>query len=88
MAEVLGTAMSTAKSILGFDDATIDNWTFRLFYKITTTFLMACAIVSGSRQFFGDPIACEVVNIYKFSFFWESLLSKMLCSISKLSILQ
>ena len=41
----------------------IDNWTFKLFYKATTTVLMALAFLTSSKQFFGDPIVCEVVTI-------------------------
>ena len=61
MAELLGTATTATKSLLGFNEITIDNLTFRLFYKATTTLLMVFAAVSASKQFWGDPIACEVV---------------------------
>ena len=42
----------------------IDNWTFKLFYKATTTLCLACSVVASSKQFFGDPINCEVVSTY------------------------
>ena len=61
MAELLGTATTATKSLLGFNEVTIDNPTSKLFYKVTTTFLIACAAVTSSKQFLGDPIACEVV---------------------------
>ena len=40
----------------------IDNWTFKLFYKATTTILLACSLLSGTKQFFGEPINCDVVR--------------------------
>ena len=36
--------------------------TFKLFYKATTTLCLACSVVASSKQFFGDPINCEVVS--------------------------
>ena len=40
----------------------IDNWTFKLFYKATTTILLACSLLCGTKQFFGEPINCDVVR--------------------------
>ena len=42
----------------------IDNWTFKLFYKATTTILLACSLLSGTKQFFGEPINCDVVRTW------------------------
>ena len=62
MTEFLGTASATTKVILGIKGVTIDNLTFQLHYKVTTAILMIGAAVTTSKQFLGDPIACEVVN--------------------------
>ena len=62
MTEILGAATSATKGLFGFDGATIDNLTFQLFYKATTTLLMLFAAITSSKQFFGEPIACDVVN--------------------------
>ena len=67
MAQVIGTAASATKDFLGFSDnnVTIDNPTFKLFYKATTTILMLGAAITCSKQFFGDPIACDlVINMF------------------------
>ena len=62
MAEILGAATTATKYFLEVNQVTIDNPTFKLFYKATTTLLLACSLVTSSKQFFGDPINCEVVR--------------------------
>ena len=62
MAEILGAATTATKYFLEVNQITIDNATFKLFYKATTTLLIACSLVTCSKQFFGDPINCEVVS--------------------------
>ena len=62
MTEFLGTASATTKVILGIKGVTIDNLTFQLHYKVTTAILMIGTALTTSKQFLGDPIACEVVN--------------------------
>ena len=66
MAEILGAATTATKYFLEVNQITIDNATFKLFYKATTTLLLACSLVTSSKQFFGDPINCEVVCIFLF----------------------
>ena len=69
MAQFIGAAASTTKDFLGFGDTvTIDNLTFKLFYKATTTILMLGAAITSSKQFFGDPIICELVINTFFNF--------------------
>ena len=63
MAQFLGAATSSTKDFLGFSNTvTIDNLTFRLFYKATTRILMLGAAITSAKQFFGDPIVCELVT--------------------------
>ena len=64
MAEILGAASAGTKLFLEVNAISIDNWTFKLFYKATTTLCLACSVVASSKQFFGDPINCEVVSTY------------------------
>ena len=66
MAELLGAATGATKLFLEVNQVSIDNWTFKLFYKVTTSLLMACAAVASSKQFFGEPISCEVVMFLYF----------------------
>ena len=66
MAEILGAASAGTKLFLEVNAISIDNWTFKLFYKATTTLCLACSVVASSKQFFGDPINCEVVSSVNF----------------------
>ena len=61
MAEILGAATSATKFFLEVNKVSIDNWTFKLYYKATTTLLLGCSVIASSKQFFGDPINCEIV---------------------------
>lgn len=47
------------RSILKTDQVCIDNNVFRLHYKVSVIFLVACSIVVTSRQYIGDPISCN-----------------------------
>ena len=40
----------------------VDNFTFKLFYKWSVSLFIAGSVVVVSSQFFGDPISCETVN--------------------------
>ena len=63
MAEILGAATTATKLFLEVNQISIDNWTFKLFYKATTSLLLSCSVIASSNQFFGDPINCEVVSV-------------------------
>ncbi|GAB6020612.1 hypothetical protein CHUAL_003287 [Chamberlinius hualienensis] len=60
------------RSIIKTDQVCIDNNVFRLHYKASVIFLVACSIVVTSRQYIGDPISCNqhdavpaaVINTY------------------------
>jgi hypothetical protein len=62
MTEILGAATTATKVFLEVNQISIDNWTFKLFYKATTSLLLGCSVIASSKQFFGDPINCEVVK--------------------------
>lgn len=65
MSEVLEAASGAAKLFLEFSKITIDNWTFKLFYRGTTTFLVTASVMASCKQVFGDPISCEVVKSHE-----------------------
>ena len=64
MADIVGSAVTSAQGFLGVksEGVSIDNLTFKLFYKATSTVLLVFAGLTSVKQFFGDPIACEVVK--------------------------
>lgn len=45
----------------------IDNFVFRLHYRLSTAFLISCAILVTSKQLFGDPIKCSLMSKKKIS---------------------
>ena len=61
--------------LVGKGEPSIDNWTFRLFYKVLETYplllnelqfqytsmlLLVFSAMAGLNQFFGDPIQCDL----------------------------
>jgi len=40
------------------DEATIDNVTFRLHYRLSFSILLGCMALVSARQYIGDPISC------------------------------
>lgn len=54
---------SSVKGLLKLDEICIDNHIFRLHYKITVIILICCSLLVTSRQYFGDPIDCDVDGI-------------------------
>jgi len=38
----------------------VDDFTFRLFYKVAASFFVASSFIVGMNQYFGDPIHCEL----------------------------
>lgn len=61
MATAILTAASTsAKLLIGEKEPSIDNWTFRLFYKCSTALLILGSFIVSSNQFFGEPIQCDL----------------------------
>ena len=40
------------------DPARIDNFVFRLHYRVSVAFLLVCMALVSTTQYFGDPIKC------------------------------
>ena len=50
----------SAKGILKTDDLTIDNVGFKLHYRVTVAILIGSSLIGVAKQYFGDPINCQV----------------------------
>ena len=61
MATSVGLIKSATEAVLGIGEITIDNLTFKLFYKWSVSLFIASSVAVSSSQFFGDPISCEMV---------------------------
>ena len=53
-------ALTDIKSKLFFKNCFIDNTTFRLHYQITVALLVLASLLQSAKQYFGDPIICDV----------------------------
>ena len=51
------------KGYLKFDDIWIDNFCFRLHYKVTFLIFVTCATMQAAKQYIGDPIDCMVDGV-------------------------
>ncbi|XP_064097505.1 innexin inx2-like [Macrobrachium nipponense] len=51
------------KNILKVPSVNTDNMVFRLHYKATMILLVACSLLVTQRQYFGDPIDCDVTGV-------------------------
>ena len=67
MASTVGLIKGATEVVLGIGEVSIDNFTFKLFYKWSVSLFIAGSVAVCSSQFFGDPIACETVTIQIFS---------------------
>ena len=63
MAELLGAFGKAIGSFLELKQVSIDNWCFKLFYKVTTSLLVICSVLVTFRQFFGEPIQCDAGSV-------------------------
>ncbi len=62
MAALISVMSKSAKSFMTSNVA-VDNWTFKCFYKVTTTVCVASSVAATARQFFGQPIHCDAGSV-------------------------
>ena len=51
------------KGRLTWDAVWIDNFCFRLHYKVTFLIFVTCSLLVSSKQYIGDPIDCMVDGV-------------------------
>lgn len=51
---------SSVRHLLKPEDIATDNWIFKLHYKVSVMLFLASSAVGVSKQYFGDPINCQV----------------------------
>ena len=54
---------TSVRYLLKPEEICIDNWIFKLHYRITVLFLLASSAIGVSKQYFGDPINCQVYSL-------------------------
>ena len=66
--------LSDLANYFNLEETNIDNWTFKLYYKVSMVICMAGTTVGIASQYFGDPIRwvltviviiCVVCNTYR-----------------------
>lgn len=62
MAAAIGIAKTATEIFLGVGEISIDNFTFKLFYKWSVTLFIVSSVLVSTSQFFGEPIQCETVR--------------------------
>ena len=65
MADLIGAVTKATGSFLEINQISIDNWGFKLFYRATTSILIACSVLVTMTQFFGSPIQCDAGSVYQ-----------------------
>jgi len=55
--------LSDLANYFNLEEINIDNWTFKLYYKVSMVICMTGATVGIASQYFGDPISCEFQGI-------------------------
>ena len=48
--------LQNLKDYFVLEEINIDNWTFKLFYKVSCALCMMGATIGVATQYFGDPI--------------------------------
>ena len=51
---------SSIRYYLKPEEISIDNWVFKLHYRISTAILLGSSAIGVAKQYFGDPINCQV----------------------------
>ena len=71
MADIVNAISKATDSFLNINTITVDNCTFKLFYKWTVTLLVACSVLVGSKQLFGGPITCDAGAVQPNKLLWS-----------------
>ena len=75
MATTVGLIKGATEVVLGIGEVSIDNFTFKLFYKWSVSLFIAGSVAVCSSQFFGDPVACETVKSLQIMISFKSFLA-------------
>lgn len=57
--------LNSFKSLIKLEKIHTDNNVFKLHYKFTVILLVICSVLLTSKQYFGDPIDCDVEGARK-----------------------
>ena len=55
--------LSDLANYFNLEETNIDNWTFKLYYKVSMVICMTGTTVGIASQYFGDPIRYVIVTV-------------------------
>ena len=61
--KLLEAVTSVTSNFMEINQVPIDNWAFKLFYKVTTIYLISSMFLATAKQFFGSPIQCDARSV-------------------------
>jgi hypothetical protein len=62
---------SSVRYYLSPEEISIDNWIFKLHYKFSTAIWLGSSAIGVAKQYFGDPINCQVFTNVIFWFIFQ-----------------
>ena len=63
--DLVGIVNKATKLFFDVNTISVDNWTFKMYYKVTVMLVVFCSVMVSSRQFFGSPISCDAGAVSK-----------------------
>ena len=54
---------SSIRYYLKPEEISIDNWVFKLHYRVATAIMIGSSAIGVAKQYFGDPINCQVITL-------------------------
>ena len=55
---------SSIRYFLKPEDISIDNWIFKLHYRVSVALMLGSSAIGVAKQYFGDPINCQVSSFW------------------------
>ena len=81
---------SSLKDYFELEETNIDNWAFKLFYKVSCGLCMVGATIGVASQYFGEPIRYQQRTINKpfHSLIWDLTLMSILIVASSMGLME
>ena len=57
--DLVGIVNKATKLFFDVNTISVDNWTFKMYYKATIVLVALGSVMTSARQFFGSPIQCD-----------------------------
>ena len=61
--DLIGLVSKATRHFFDAGTISVDNWTFKMYYKLTIVVVIVMTTMVTSRQFFGHPIYCDAGSV-------------------------